>query len=175
MVAATAAPESIGTLESPAEFVRAPLPLRVWTFKYKEDTRRVAWFVGDLGTTIVVMCGSAANFLDYEPEDITSGWWPSSPMGMKQIVDRFAGSSSEQSDGMLFDLTGEAARKAADTAAYISVGLTAPPIDIGWCGVVLRRYADVLDLAAGPPFVGRRQFDRVVVGAPLFVQRLPAE
>lgn len=167
--------DSTGTLEEPDEFVMAPLPLLAWTFRYKEDSRKVAWIVADLGSTLIVLCGSAANFVDHAPEEPSDGWWPSSPIGMQRVVNALTG--KPPAGGVLFALEGEAARAAAGSAAYCSLGLPrSAAVDLGISAVMLRRYADVSDVVEGPPFVGhRRRFERVVVGAPLLVQRLPAD
>lgn len=167
--------ESTGTLEDPDEFVMAPLPVCAWTFTYKDHGPKVAWIVSDLGSVLVVLCGSAGNFIDYHPEEPSDGWWPSSAVGMQRVVSALAGRAPR--GGVLFELDGEMARDAAKSAAYVSLGLPkAAALDLGIAAVMLRRYADVPDVVEGPPFIGhRRAFERVIVGAPLLVQRLPAD
>lgn len=166
---------ALGGLSDSTELVMEPLPMKAWIYRFKENSRRVAWLVGDLGTTLVVLCGSAANFLDHAPDEVASGWWPSSPLGMIQVVNSLRGEATG-SASPLIKLNENQGRKAAETAAFISVGLSDDQaIDLRLCAVLFRKHAEANDITEGPPFTGRRSFERVVVGAPLMIQRLSAE
>lgn len=164
---------STGTLESPREYVLTRLRLNAWILPPKGELPRIGWLVGRLGPVLIVLIGSAENFVDQKPADTHSGWWPSSAMGMHRVVSAYA--RRPKRGGVLFDLDTSEAREAADWAAYISGGL--PREDsyaLGTTTVLFRRYADVLDITSAPPFVAPRHFERVFVGAPLAIWSVPA-
>lgn len=165
--------DDTGTVEWPGTYIGARANFKGWMFSIDTGGHSVpvVWMTGEVPETLLVLCGSARNVLAYDAPT-ARGWRPSSSEGLRQVLAAIRKKDPKTLLG--YEASDAKQHEMAVDAAWIDLGLTnggPPDFREEDVDVLLKPYVYVENLYQR--FITQEEvhFERVIVGAPLFIRR----
>ncbi len=145
--------------------------VRLWVFRPKAQTRGTIAFASvRRDPNMAVLLGSPKNVTGWSALQEIDGWIPSDPVGLRDVVRKLKDDTEHE---VLEKLDWS---QTVDDAASFAVNITRTPDFDGVAEVLARIYASEDNLRAivttTGPAITSYTFDRVLVGAPIFIREV---